>query len=412
MMAITLGRVALYVAMLWLVPVVVHAQVAPVTIVDAGPGFMAQLVRAALASPHVLIPPGDTAVHLARGASYPSAVIVLGRDATVASRVRGDVIVVDGDLYLRPGAEIQGRAVAIGGSVVNSSLASVRDGRLSYRDETFIVTAAPGGGWELRYRQLRAPSPQSRFPLLAGLALPTYDRINGLSLGFAPSFEFDSARIVVRPAATYRSHLGVVDPSLQLSAELGRRNRAELWAGRGTFTNDAWIYSDMVNSALALVTGKDMRNWFRGARIDARAFRRWEGARWEHEPWIGGRLERAESVVRDTGSTAAPWSLFGRSSLEGLRRPNPPVDDGRLVSALVGTKVRWEPADVRALGTIESEVLFGPAGRRAVQTTVDARIEFPAVANHTFRLETHGVATAGDASRQRYAFLGGSGTGC
>jgi len=384
----------------------------PVTIVDAGPGFMARLLQAALAAPHQLVPSGDTTAVLPRGAFFPRTVIVLGRDATVASRVRGDVIVVDGDLYLRPGATIEGRAVAIGGLVVNSSLASVRDGRLSYPDETFLVTAAPGGGYELRYRELRTATPRSRFPLFAGLSIPTYDRINGLSLAVAPVFAFDTARLELQPGLTYRSHLGAIDPSLGARLQLGRRLRTELWAGRSTFTNDAWIYGDVLNSANALVFGRDMRNYHRGARVEARLLRRFEGARWEHEPYVGARWERAESVVRDIGATGGPWSLFGRSSEKGMRRPNPAIDDGRLGSALVGTRLRWEPGDIRALGTLESELGFSaPGDRRFVQTTADVRVEFPTFGTQSVRIEAHGVATSGgETPRQRFVHLGGSGT--
>ena len=50
---------------------------------------------------------------LFRDSVFDTTVVVLNSDATVASTVHGDVVVVNGDLFLQPGARIDGRAVAI-----------------------------------------------------------------------------------------------------------------------------------------------------------------------------------------------------------------------------------------------------------------------------------------------------------
>jgi len=384
-----------------------------VRIVERGPGFMGGVLAAALASPHTVVGPADSAARVSRTTRVPNALIVLARDATIEGRVRGDVVVVGGDLYVRPGAVIEGRAVAIGGVVVVSALASVRDGRLSYDDATYDVSPAPGGGWELRYRRLTASESRDDRPRITpGIGMPTYDRVNGLSLGLAPTFSLADDRLALQPSLTYRSDLGVLDPGGRITGRLDDRTRAELWMRRGTFTNDAWIYGDLLNSVNTLFGGRDLRNYFRGTRADLRVYHRTEGERWEIEPWIGGRWERAESVVMDTGTTHAPWSLFGRTSDEGMRRPNPPIDDGRLGAGLLGARLRWEPGDVRAVTDVETEIaLDAPGNRRFAQTTVDVRLSFPTFGRQRYRLEAHGVVTGGDSTvRQRYVHLGGSGT--
>jgi hypothetical protein len=382
-----------------------------VTVVDVGPGFAGRLLRAALLGRPFVVAPGVGRVDLARGRAYEGTLVVLGRDASVASRVRGDVIVVGGDLFVRPGAAIDGRAVAIGGTAARSELAVVRDGYLSFRDETFDVDTITSG-YGLRYRPLRRPSEPFALPGLYGLRIPSYDRVNGLSVPVAPAFALDSGRFEIEPGVTYRSHLGAVDPSLSARAELGRRTRAELWAGRATLTNDAWIYSDIVNSSVALVTGRDQRNYFRADRGEVRGFRRFEGTTWEHEPFLGARLERAWSVGPDSLTDRSPWSLSGRTSLERMRRFNPPVDDGHIASALVGLRSRWEPADLRARLSVEAEVGFGaPGDREFTQITVDGKVGFPAFRNHHYQLEAHAVVTPGEtAPRQRWAYVGGPGT--
>lgn len=382
-----------------------------VSVVDRGPGFVGGILEAALASPHATIAPGAGEATLARGASYPATVVILGRDATVASRVRGDVIVVGGNLFVRPGAHIEGRAVAIGGTATNSTLAIVEDGRLSFRDETFDVEPVPGGGYALRYRALRPPSEPFALPGWFGLRIPTYDRVNGVTLPYAPSFTIDSGRIVLEPGVAYRSHLGAFDPYVEARMELGRRSRAELWAGRGTFSNDRWIYGDLLNSITSLGLGLDTRNWFRAGRAEARVHRKWEGPMWQHEPFVGARWERAWSTGFDSIVPSAPWSVFGRSD-ERMRRPNPRIDDGRIASALLGLRSQWDQPGLRAETIVEAELAAAGVGeRRFAQTTFDGKVTFPTFGTQRLEMDAHAVVTIADsAPRQRFAYLGGSGT--
>jgi len=46
--------------------------------------------------------------------------------------------------------------------------------------------------------------------------LPTYNRVNGVSVPFTPTLTVGDDRLVVSPAITYRSHLGKIDPSLSI----------------------------------------------------------------------------------------------------------------------------------------------------------------------------------------------------
>ena len=78
----------------------------------------ARVLRAAVARPHDIILTDSTRrLILPRGTALPRTTIVIGGPASVGARVRGDIIVVGGDLFLQPGAAIDGRATAIGGAV-------------------------------------------------------------------------------------------------------------------------------------------------------------------------------------------------------------------------------------------------------------------------------------------------------
>lgn len=383
-----------------------------VVVADVGPGTSGRLLQGALARPHVLFQPSADTALLTRARPLDRTAIILDRTGIVEGVVRGDVIVVNGDLHVHPGARIEGRAVAIGGGVYLSTLALVTGGTTAYRDHTFRVTRT-ADGYELAYQPLLVrPAPAFSLPGIYGLRIPTYDRTNGLSLPIAPMFSFDSSRIEVEPGLTWRTNLGKVDPGLVARVQAGRRTRFSASAQRGTFSNERWIHSDLINSLQSIALGLDTRNWWRADRAEARAHRLFEWTATRAEPWVGARVERAWSVGPFTPPERTPWSLFGRNDDQRMERPNPPIDPGTIASALLGSDVEWILGQVRITGTGLLEAgRHGALSRTFSQATLDGRLEFPLLRNHRFELESHAVLTLGDtAPAQRFAWLGGSGT--
>lgn len=373
-----------------------------------GRGRPGVILQEVLARPVWVIAP-DSVVHLPRDSTIDRSVLILGGDATVASIVHGDVIVVDGDLFLHPGAAIEGRAVAIGGGVYPSSLATVGVGSESFRDVTYDIARAPGGDFTLDWRVISPRDEETlTFPIAFGFRLPTYSRVDGLGLPWGPRIMLDTGRIIIDPVITYRSDLGELDPSLTARLGLGRLTSLEVRAARGTFTNDTWIQSDIANFISALFSGRDYRNYWRADRAEALLQRRWERAATILALEIGGRVERAWSV-----NAGGPWSLFGRDDVEdGMVRPNPAVLPGRITSALAGGRFEWERQEVALSTRLLTETsLDTPDDSRFTQATLEAFVAFPALRNHTFSFEAHAVHTFGDTGPpQRFAYLGGSGT--
>ena len=378
---------------------------------DMGPGRPGRIVRNALAARHSTLV-ADTQAVLPRGSSFAATVVIVAPSATVASNVRGDVIVVGGDLFLHPGAVIDGQAIAIGGGVYNSTLAVVRGGRQEFRDHAFAAERS-GDTLRLDYRPARGRAPETFFlPGIYGVRLPSYDRVNGVALAVGPQISLDTARIVVDPLVTYRSHLGAVDPSLSLAVGLGRRASLAVTGGRATLSNDAWIRPDAINSFTTVGAGVDTRNYYRADRADVRLAVLWESETAELEPFVGALIERAWS----TGSRGDPahvaYSLFNRRDSLGMVRPNPVIARGRTSSAVAGSRVRYEQADLLANLAVSSELPFeSPVDGRYLQTTLDGDVAFDALSDHRLQFFLHAVLTAGDsAPPQRYAYLGGSGT--
>jgi hypothetical protein len=193
-----------------------------------------------------------------------------------------------------------------------------------------------------------------------------------------------------------------------------RRGGSSFDARRGTSTNDAWIYSDLINTVKTIVAGSDTRNYYRADRgeVEIRRFDEYVNPRLELERFIGVSSERAWSVGSADTLGSRPWSMSGRGDADKLARGNPPIRRGRISSAFVGAMARYQVGDVRASGTGRLEVpVESPDDARFAQLTLDAGIMFPTFGVHRFRSDLHVVATVGDsAPPQRYAYLGGSGT--
>ena len=395
---------------------------------ERGQGHAAALIDSVTARPHV-VRTGAGALVLPRDSIVTASLLVIGRSAYVASVVHGDVVVVGGDLFLRPGSRITGRAVAIGGTVAETSLGQVDGTVQSFRDETFV--RAPAGApasadrtLTLTARALAVPGDDTRQPAirlggLHGLGLPAYDRVDGLSLPLELQAVSPGERAVAALSLTYRSRLGAFDPgaALRIGADTGVR--LELRAARETQTSDRWITSDLVNSLNTLAFGTDTRNYFRTDRAEARLVGHLSRPGFVFEPWAGGRFERVAPVT----ATGDVFTFFERDDSLKARRPNPLVEPGHIGSALVGMVLDYAgaagggtgdaagaaPLTSRVELTAEQSVKAPPGTTNFTQLTLDGRLDFPTFGLQRLRFRGHVLGTLGDsAPRARYGYLGGS----
>jgi hypothetical protein len=390
---------------------------AQVVLVDRGPGEPGRILEAALAAPHTVMYSQEP-VALPRDSVINQTVIILAPRATVASTVHGDVIVVGGDLFMHPGGNIQGRAIAIGGGAYNSTLATVRDGRLSFRDVTYdLASDASAGTYQLSYRSLRVDSgePLLTWPLKVGLRIPSYNRVDGVVLPWGPIVTLGNGRFILDPTITYRSHLGNLDPGIAIQADFGGLD-VDVDARRSTFTNDRWIRGDLLNSLTTLGWGSDTRNYFRADRIEAKGRMSFAFGGFTLAPFVGGLFENAWSTGASLGPDTSVFSFFGRDD-EGIYRMNPQILPGHITSLLTGFDGGWSSGDFtsRLDARVEYVVDAMPSSvvddYRFVQTTLDGRAAFQTFGAQRLELKSHAVLTSGDTPpAQRHAYLGGSGT--
>ncbi|HET7583811.1 MAG TPA: hypothetical protein VFK13_02830 [Gemmatimonadaceae bacterium] len=386
-----------------------HGTPRPVIVAPSVVGQPGDILRGALAVPHVTIRVGQDSVPIAllRDTTFDRTVIVLGGSATVASHVDGDVIVVGGDLLLHPGAVVSGRTVAIGGSVINSSLARVRGGLWDFR---FVhLTVRDSADVTLVERQPMPPQADTPLPLRNALYFrtPRYTRVDGLVIPWGPDIALLRQRVILTPEVTYRSDLGAFDPQVHVSASIKDGLSLEAWGGRSTFSNDEWIWPTLFNSFSVLVRGRDYRNYYRGIRYQLalqRNFVTLNGSGW----LSGGVLtENAESV-----EAGGPWSITGDESSSGILRANPAVENGRITSIVGAVHVEPSFAASTLSATLQLEsALDAPGDRHFTQGTLHSTFSLPTFRDQSLDILAHVMLTAGDtAAPQRFAYLGGLGT--
>lgn len=251
------------------------------------------------------------------------------------------------------------------------------------------------------------------FPGLFGLRLPSYDRSDGVSVPFGPRLALPDDRVVLDALATYRSNLGLVDPSFRGTVVVSHHLSVRALAERATLTNDDWSASDFTNSVGALIGGADGRNYFRADRAEATL--EWHGERPDETAgataYVGTRDEFSHSIGPDSGSSHSVWSLFDPADRGGILRPNPSVATGHIASGIAGLSGHWaSPAGVVAAAKLGVEVPWtSPDGAPFAQITGDASLAFRAFFDHEFTLFAHALATDGaTAPPQRFSYVGGT----
>jgi len=268
--------------------------------------------------------------------------------------------------------------------------------------------------------------PWISLPLGVGLRVPAYDRVDGLSLPWGPQISFDEEHVVIDPTVTYRSHIGKFDPFLKAMLRNKSGVILDIAGGRATFTNDDWIRSDIVNSLAALAVGSDSRNYFRADRGTGIVSVEIGRPNITITPGIGGNFENDWSIGVPVRHTTAPWSLFGKTDTLKMRRINPGVAKGHIVSGLARVLAEYESAGVKGsfMGLVE-HAFHAPTTFQTVggdvraeentgsftQVTLNAKVGFPTFRTQSFDFRGHTVLSSGHSPPpQRYAYLGGAGT--
>lgn len=332
-------------------------------------------------------------------------VLVVGATVKFENLVRGDLTIIDGNVFLRPGARVAGNVTNIAGGLFRAPSSAI-DGEVTELRNAPYRAEVRGDG--VRIRGTRAPSvvdPDG----FRGILPPTYDRVNGLGL-------HGGVRVLL-------PRIGALEPDLHVRAEyfavrergggaleLGVRNASGLFVGvgaeRAPMHRDGWIRGDIANSFWFALLGQDLRNWYDAERAWAALGHDFEHDAGAASVTLRAQLENARSL--DAGD---PWHAWGDEPL----RTNPRIDDGRIFSFELAASADWSRPTFEASirGSAEHAVLAAGSDFTFSGFELGGSWSMKALADHTYTLRANvrgPLPGTESMPRQRWSAIGGRGT--
>jgi hypothetical protein len=345
---------------------------------------------------------GDTL--LARDDTIHGTALVLGSTVRLEGIITGDLVIVDANVFVRPTARIVGDVRNIAGGLYYSELAAVIGTVHSEPNAAYRVEHADDGTVVIR-----GTTTESALVLygIRGLQIPTYDRVDGLTVSLAAGYltpRIGDVEPIVRGRVDYRSQRGEFTGGLELAAAR-RRTEVAVGAERTTLTRERWIRSDLNNSISSLLQGKDRRDYYAADRGYVEVRRLLESGARVTNAYARAQIEDAAPLTAHD-----PWSVTGE-----FREDNIPVAESRITSAVIGVSTIWtaplQMLEVAAATEFARDLLDGDYSFGRYE--VDASWAMAALANHTLSIEPHvqgPLPGTESLPLQRWSFVGGSGT--
>lgn len=359
-----------------------------------------RLSRLLAADPVIIL--HDTLV--ARTDTVHGSVLVLDATLVLEGVVTGDLVLVDAGAFVRPGAVVRGDLVNVAGGLYRSEISRVGGAILDLPTASYRVVREPDR------IVIEATDTPSRLQLdgVLGVHVPTYDRVNGLTAVWGARYRlprFGDATPSIHGEAGWQTERG--EPTYGLSGRVRWLAMAvEGGHEKGWATTDAWIKGDLRNSLTYLWDGDDHRDYHQAERSWA-AVRREFGDTEKRFYGVLGLRGQVEDAASLRGGD--PWHL-----LSGDVRDNPPIDDGRTTSLLARFDMEWHGQQTDFEGSVEYEAarewLEGQFSFDRLQVRGDWAMH--ALADHTLEIDffVQRPLSGGVLPRQRWSFVGGSGT--
>jgi len=223
---------------------------------------------------------------------------------TVAGRVGGHVVVLDGSIVFEPGAVVTGDVVVVSGRMIGFEQARI-GGTVTVYDEGFTFEAEPR-----RWPGREPPLDRTDSDLAVGIA-GNYNRVEGLPIHIGPQIRTAGPNwLRLEAAAILRTEPGAFD-----THEMGYRALVEqrlphlgglrigATAASVIEPMDAWAFSDTEASLAAALFHDDLRDYYE--RTGWSAYLRFVPAGMPLDTRIEYRSEdHASAPLRD------PWTLF------------------------------------------------------------------------------------------------------
>ena len=331
------------------------------------------------------------------GTSLDAPVALLRGELVVNGVIRGDVVLLDGDLSLGADGRIEGDVLIVGGRL-RAGEASAIDGLLTEFPETFRWETE-GGVLVVTEASLRQERGirlfGSRISIRAGT---NYNRIEGLPVHFGPVIESSGENpIRLEGLVTWRTEQSFTDDELGFRILLERRigRPARFFYGASAYSEvtpiERWGLGDLEASLATFLLHRDYRDYFE--RHGWSAFVGAAASRLPIRAQIGYRDEKHFALP-----VGSPWSL---SRNAGPWRPLPLVGEGdvRLIEFEVRVDDRNSADDPTDGWYLNARLRYGLTGDLTLPPF--AEDSFSIAANPTTDLPTE--FSSGFLDLRRYA---------
>jgi hypothetical protein len=274
---------------------------------------------------------------IARGERIRGDVAIYDSRLVVSGTVLGDIIGINADIDLEPGAEVVGEILIVGGLLRGLDRADVSGNTTAYSSRALVERTGDELTLRPANRHRYIPERRRRRPPFRGeatvvLTAATYNRVEGLPVQIGPRFSWGvdrSSRFsiealgILRTAGDFHNEREDLGYAVQATAEFGAG--APITLGARVYDVVApiedWQLQDDEIGLGTLLWHRDYRDYYlkRGVTgfIDI-------------EPARGLTLSAAIGRNQETSVSARdPWTPFQRNE---IWRPNPLVDEGHITS--------------------------------------------------------------------------------
>ncbi|HET6230216.1 MAG TPA: hypothetical protein VFE05_09120 [Longimicrobiaceae bacterium] len=346
-------------------------------------------------------------------------VAVLGGPVTIAGRIEGRLVVINGDVELLPGAVITGDLTVAGGRVTGEDQARIGGEMVAYsqplplerrgdrivlrggegRARAGITLHAGGGEGDDDGEAMRETGRHGRADFVVATG-QSYNRVEGLPITFGPIIETSGANpLRIRAQAIYRTEEGLaVGPGrwgydVRVEQFLGGERAFRVGASVRSVVDpiEAWHLTKLENGLATFFLHRDYRDHYQREGWSAYATLAPQGSPLS----LTGEFRSESNESLPSGS---PWTIFKN---DDPWRAQPLVGEGRLKTAsLTGAWDTRSGAEDPSTGWFVSGML---------ERSIDSRLTRPAAVVRTaggpdllIPAETFGDFTAGTVDVRRY----------
>lgn len=340
-------------------------------------------------------------VRVAPGATVSGDLAALGGPLEVDGTVQGDVLVINGDLWLADSGRVTGSVTVIGGRVTGRAATvegsiTVYPQALRFRQENGrIIPLDPSSG---------SLVDRSTWFGRGGFNVVvdgSYNRVEGLPISLGPRFELGGsnptiidARVIYRTGNGLQFHPDELGHEVKLEQYMGGHQSVLVGLGWHRVTDPIELrgLTHTENSLSTFILHRDLRDHY--VRSGWRVYLAYRGRTRPVEAGLEYRDEHHNSVAPRT-----PWSLLDNDE---DWRPQPQVADGdlRLIHGWIRWDTRNDRDDPSAGWLLEAEVEQG------VEGTLFTRVASPDPGGGFFNRLVNAEFTALRLEARRYVRLG------